>query len=143
MTACRPGLSDSYPDLIGATRSLAQLTGLPYVIENVSGAPIRPDVMLCGHMFGLRLYRHRLFEASVFLWQPSHPRHRTRASRAGHWEPGTIISVSGNCAPIAEARVAMGIDWTNRDELGEAIPPAYTEFVGRQLLAHLAEGAIA
>lgn len=87
-------------------------------------------------MFGLDLYRHRLFESSFPIAQPNHPRHVIPASPAGHWEPGTIISVSGHCN-AAEARRAMGIPWMNRDELAEAIPPAYTEFIGGQLLARL------
>lgn len=134
MSNCRPGLADTYPDLIGATRQLLQQTGLPYVIENVPGAPLHSPIMLCGHMFKLPLYRHRLFESSEFVWQPDHPRHVIPGGRAGHWKPGQIISVSGNCAPIALAREAMGVDWMTRDELAESIPPAYTEYVGAQLI---------
>ena len=88
-------------------------------------------------MFGLALYRHRWFESNAPLEQPSHPRHDIPASRAGHWEPGTIISVSGNCSPISVARDAMGIDWMPRAELAESIPPAYTQFIGEQLLREL------
>lgn len=141
MSACRPGLSDDYPDLIAAARSLLELTGLPYVIENVPRSPLRPDLVLCGQMFGLELYRHRIFETNWFAWQPEHPKHVTPASRAGHWKPGTIMSVSGHVAPIAEAKRAMGIDWMTRDELAEAIPPAYTEHVGRQLIEHIGRAA--
>jgi DNA (cytosine-5)-methyltransferase 1 len=135
MSKCRPGLGDSYPDLIGRTRKLLEEARLPYVIENVPGSPLRDPIMLCGHMFGLHLYRHRLFESSLPLVAPDHPAHVKPASKAGHWKPGTVISVAGNCAPIAVAREAMGIDWTNRSELAEAIPPAYTEYIGAQLLA--------
>lgn len=135
MSACRPGLSDDYPDLIAATRGLLDLTCLPYVMENVVGSPLRPDLMLCGAMFGRETYRHRVFESNVFLWQPEHPRHTVRASKAGHWEPGTYISVSGNCSPIALAREVMDIEWMNRRELGEAIPPYFTQHIGAQLLA--------
>ncbi len=141
MSACRPGLADEYPDLIAPVRNLLGLTGLPWVMENVVGSPLRPDLMLCGQMFGLPLYRHRIFESSVFMWQPDHPRHVIPGSRAGHWTPGHIISVSGNCSPIALAREAMGIDWTNRHELAESIPPAYTQHIGTQLLDHLQERA--
>ncbi|MCT6971865.1 hypothetical protein, partial [Salmonella enterica] len=86
-------------------------------------------------------YRHRVFESNVFLWQPDHPRHVVKASKAGHWEPGTYISVSGNCSPIALAREVMDIDWMNRNELGESIPPYFTEHIGQQLLDHLERGA--
>lgn len=145
MSSCRPGLSDEYPKLIEAVRSMLINTGKPYVIENVVGAPLasRDDLFgfhgaeLCGRMFELDLYRHRLFETSFPVTTPSHPAHITPASRAGHWRPGTVISVSDNCSPIEVARAAMGIDWMNRDELAEAIPPAYTEYIGRQLIEYL------
>lgn len=141
MSACRPGLADEYPDLIAATRGLLELTGLPYVIENVPRSPLRPDLVLCGHMFGLKLYRHRVFETNTFMWQPEHVKHVIPASKAGHWKPGTIISISGHVSPIAVAKEAMGIDWMSRDELSEAIPPAMTEFIGTQLITHLQEAA--
>jgi len=149
MSACRPGLSDDYPDLVEATRARLQASGLPWIIENVPGSPVLKHsglfdlhgIELCGHMFGLELYRHRHFESSVHLWQPDHPRHLVPGAKAGHWRPGEIISVSGNCSPIALARSAMGIDWMNRSELSEAIPPAYTEYIGAQLLEHMAVAA--
>lgn len=139
MSVCRPGLSDDYPDLIGPTRELLIETGVPWVIENVRGArkEMLNPFMLCGAMFGLELYRHRLFESSEFVWQPEHPKHVISASKAGHWKPGTYISVSGNCSPIALARKSMGIDWMTRAELAESIPPAFTEYIGEQLMAHL------
>jgi DNA (cytosine-5)-methyltransferase 1 len=137
MSNCREGLAASYDDLIEPMRDEFERIGGPYVIENVVGAPLRDPVMLCGHMFGLPLYRHRLFESNVPLVQPEHPAHTLPASKAGHWRPGTIISVAGHCSPIALAREAMGIDWMTRDELAEAIPPAYTEAIGRELIAQL------
>jgi DNA (cytosine-5)-methyltransferase 1 len=133
MSVCRPGLADNYPDLVAATRARLEEWGGRYVIENVPRAPLLNPVTLCGFMFGLRLYRHRLFESNRLLLVPDHPRHTVRTSRAGHYEPGTIISVAGNCAPIGVAREVMGIGWTNRAELAEAIPPAYTWFLGEQL----------
>ena len=142
MTSCRVGLADKYEALAEAVRERLEASGSPWVIENVEGAPLnrRSDifgnhgVMLCGSMFGLPLYRHRLFETSFPIESPKHPPHDIPASKAGHWRPGTIISVCGNCSPISVARKAMGIDWMNREELAEAIPPAYTEFVGRRLM---------
>ncbi len=141
MTNCRPGVAGTHPDLITPTRYCLQRTGLPWVIENVPGSPLRDPVVLCGQMFGLALYRHRLFESNVPLEQPGHPRHIVPASKAGHWRPGTIISVSGHVAPVAVARDAMGIQWTTRDELSDMIPPAYTEHIGRQLLERIMEQA--
>jgi DNA (cytosine-5)-methyltransferase 1 len=109
-------------------------SGLPYVIENVPGAPLKNPIMLCGSMFGLKTYRHRLFESNVPIAQPEHPAHTVPTSKAGHWEVGTYISVAGHCAPMWMAREAMGIDWMNRAELTEAIPPAYAEYIYRQLI---------
>ncbi len=143
MSACRPGLSEGYPDLIAASRGLLDLTGLPYVMENVPQSPLRPDVVLCGHMFGMELYRHRVFEANWPTQEPMHVPHTLPASKAGHWKPGTIMSISGHVSPIAKAREVMGIDWMTRDELAESIPPAYTEEIGQQLMGHLAERRVA
>lgn len=149
MSACRPGLADEYPDLVAATRGLLELTRLPWVMENVVGSPLASasdlfgshGTVLCGHMFGLKLYRHRIFETSFAVHTPPHPAHVIPASKAGHWKPGTIISVSGNCSPIAVAREAMGIDWMPRNELAESIPPAYSEHVGGFLLEQMQEAA--
>lgn len=138
MTACRPGLAAEYPDLIASTRALLIESGLPWVIENVPGAPLIDPVWLCGQMFGLDLYRHRGFESSDNLATPAHPPHTTPASKAGHWAPGTVMSVAGHVSPMWKAREVMGgIDWMTRDELGESIPPAYTEHIGAQLIDHL------
>lgn len=141
MAACRPELAESYPDLIAPLREFLNDTGLPWVIENVPPAPLKDPVMLCGQMFGLELYRHRMFEANFDITVPSHPMHTVPASRAGHWTPGTVMSVAGHVSPVAQARRAMGIDWMNREEMAEAIPPAFTEFIGRQLLDALAVAA--
>jgi DNA (cytosine-5)-methyltransferase 1 len=141
MSNCRPGLAGEYPDLIAPLREALDGWGGPYVLENVVGAPLRPDAVLCGHMFGLPLYRHRVFEANFPISAPAHPQHVIPASKAGHWRPGTIISVSGHVAPVKLAREAMGVDWTTREELAEAIPPAYTEFIGEQLMQHLRAAA--
>lgn len=145
MTGCRPGNANSHPDLVDETRQVLQSAGAAFVIENVPGAPLDSfsnlfgghGAHLCGLMFGLDLYRHRIFETSFPVSQPKHPRHTIPASKAGHWKPGTIISVCGNCAPIALARKVMGIDWMAQSELSQAIPPAYTEFIGRQLMVAL------
>jgi DNA (cytosine-5)-methyltransferase 1 len=136
MSSCRPGLADKYPKLIDPTRQRLRAARVPYVIENVVGAPLIDPVELCGHMFGLELYRHRLFECSFPCPEPPHPAHTMPASKAGHWRPGTVMSVAGHVSPIAKAREVMGIDWMTRDELTEAIPPAYTEIIGREFSIH-------
>ena len=143
MSNSRPGIADEYPRLIEPVGELLQAIGLPYVIENVPGAKahMHDPVTLCGQMFGLELYRHRLFESNVRIEQPEHPAHVVPASKAGHWKPGTVMSVAGHVSPIAKAREVMGIDWMTRDELAESIPPAFAEHLGAQLLAYVAERA--
>ena len=137
MSNCRPGLADEYPRLIGPVRELFKAAGIPYVIENVplARAEMRDPIMLCGFMFGRELYRHRLFETNFPLPQPDHPEHTIPASKAGHWRPGTVMSVAGHVSPVAKAREVMEIDWTTREELVEAIPPYYAEYVGEHLMA--------
>lgn len=142
MSKCRPGLAETYPDLIGPWREAIQATGLPYVIENVYGAPLNNPVMLCTASFdGRETYRHRFFESNILLTVPPHPEHTVRASRAGHWEPGTYISIAGHCSPMWKAREAMGIDWCTREELKEAVPPCFTEYIGLQVQAALEQAA--
>lgn len=131
-----------WPRLIEPTRNLLQRTGLPYVIENVEGAPIKNPIVLCGTMFpGLRVIRHRLFESNVALQVPPHGKHPlvfTHDKRKAHYgklnQNRAFVSVTGggNCS-VENARLAMGIDWMTKNELNESIPPAYTEFIGRQI----------
>ncbi len=129
----------THPDLIEPTRDLLEGTGLPYVIENVAGAPIRHDVVLCGEMFGLRIHRHRYFElGGFFVWQQPHAAHHLGGALHNcHVEEGYARQVVGNYSNHDDASDAMGIDWMTRRELAEAIPPAYTEFIGEQLLAQV------
>lgn len=131
--------ADTHPDLIAPVRDLLEQTGLPYVIENVVGAPIRKDVLLCGEMFGLRVHRHRYFETSgFFVMQPRHSPHTLKgAAHNCHIEDGYTRIVAGNYANHEDASEAMGIDWMTRQELAEAIPPAYTEHIGMYLRAEL------
>lgn len=134
MSGCRKGLADKYEQLIPLVRATLKSWGGPYIIENVIGAPLENPVMLCGAMFGLRTYRHRLFESNMKLITPDHPSHIIPSSKAGHWKPGTFISVAGHCAPIKMAREAMGIDWMSRENLAEAIPPIFAEYLSKQIL---------
>jgi DNA (cytosine-5)-methyltransferase 1 len=131
---------NSHPDFITATRAALHLIGKPYVIENVPGAPLKEPFELCGAMFpSLKTYRHRLFESNVPVWIPSHPDHVVATTKMGR-KPieGQYMHVVGNFSGVQQARDAMGIDWMTRDELREAIPPAYTEHIGRQLVAAFA-----
>lgn len=148
-----------HPDLLPAVRDALLAWGGPYVIENVPGAPMPGAVVLCGSEFGLSAYdpasdrrltlrRHRLFESNVFLMGAggctcaedrakgriggvygggSTDRNHAREVRRGGYTPSNSV-----------AKELMGIDWMKREDLTQAIPPAYTEFLGDQLLAHLA-----
>ena len=133
-----------YEDFIPGTRELLKASGLPYIIENVEGAPLIDPVVLCGTMFpGLRVLRHRLFESNIALTTPPHGAHPlvfTHDKRKAHYgqldQDVSFVQVTGggNCT-IANAKDAMGIDWMTKDELNEALPPAYTEYLGKQLMA--------
>lgn len=136
----------AYPDLIAPLRRLLEATGLPYVIENVEGAPLIDPVVLCGTMFpGLRVIRHRLFETNWPLEAPHHPKHPlvfTHDKRKSHYgrldQDTSFVQVTGGGnASVANKLAAMGIDWMTGREVNEAIPPAYTEYVGRHLLGHV------
>lgn len=143
----------SYPDdhlnLIGPTRDHLKALGIPYVIENVAGARhlLVSPIFLCGSQFNLKVYRHRYFEISPFLviTPPHHP-HRDQTPSAGNGiSPKGFISVAGSGGVkgmnskeiVAYWSASMGIDWMTRAELAEAIPPAYSEYIGRQLIAIL------
>jgi DNA (cytosine-5)-methyltransferase 1 len=132
-----------YPDLLGPTRGLLTETDLPWVIENVPGAPMRPDFKLCGCQFGLELRRERWFETSWHGFQLAAPHHHPYPvpSVVGHGTPSWVRKQLGYNPTIHHYRAAMGIDWMNRNELSQAIPPAYTEYIGAQLLQHIKAAA--
>lgn len=133
--------SNQHPDLVDATRRLLADSGRPWVIENVPGSPLRNPLLLCGTMFKLKVIRHRLFESSIYLQAPGqrcwHPQ-RGKVGKAGvrNKKPGDWISVAGNVSR-APAAAAMGIAWMTRAEIAQAIPPAYCEWIGKQLLSAL------
>jgi DNA (cytosine-5)-methyltransferase 1 len=130
-----------YPALVPEVRRLLNLIGLPYVIENVIGAPLVNAFRLCGSSFGLGVRRHRLFETSPMM---------LGAPQCAHHLQPEPVDVTGTGGPsskprtgggihrkpknLAHAREAMGIDWMTRPELSEAVPPAYTEWIGRRLI---------
>lgn len=127
-----------FPDLIGPTRELLVQTGLPWVIENVMDAEpeLRDPVMLCGETFGLQTYRHRLFETNWGLTAPPHAEHVARNTKMGRPPvDGEYMHIVGNFSGVPRARGIMRMPWATRDGLREAIPPAYAEYVGRQMLA--------
>lgn len=147
----------NHADQLTPTRALLQQTGQPWVIENVPGAPLRPDFKICGCVVGLpEIERERWFETSGWHSYDLRPPccHLVQpVTVAGHGEPSgprlkraQVISVVGGGrdkakprrnADVSDWRRVMGIDWMTRDELAQAIPPAYTEYVGRQLMEYL------
>ncbi|MGW5229634.1 DNA methylase [Nocardia niigatensis] len=137
-------MAHKYPQLIPATRDALTATGLPWVMENVQGAKLRRDVVLCGEMFGLKVIRHRIFELGRWTAPtPTHLPHRGRVAgyRHGKRYDGPYVAVygcGGGKGSVAEWQEAMGIDWTSdRESLAEAIPPAYTAWLGGHLLSAL------
>ena len=128
--------SGAHPDLIEPIRNLLMLTKKLYVIENVIGAPLIDPKVLCGLSFGLRVRRHRLFETNFFFLVPPDQcknedyyvifGNEVRERRHGEH--------AGRKNKINEGRIAMGIEWMTRKELSEAIPPAYTEYIGKRIL---------
>lgn len=147
VTAARWDRRDSHADLVDPVRELLIASGKPYVIENVVGAPLINPLVLCGSMFGLGvdgsiLKRHRLFESDIPLVPPGPDDCKGRPvvgvyGTGGAWTRtapgGGGVKVSG-----AKAARALGIDWTDHQAaLAQAIPPAYTEWIGHQLAAHI------
>lgn len=128
--------ADAHPDLIDTVREKLEAWGGPWIMENVVGAPMRNPTTVCGLALGLKVKRHRLFESNLFLMCPPCPSHdqdyyvifghEVRNRRHGQ--------AAGRKNKIKEGRAAMGIDWMTRGELSEAIPPAYAEFLMRQVV---------
>lgn len=117
-----------YPDLVAPTRELLIKIGKPYIIENVVGAPLRVDLLLCGSQFGLGMIRHRIFECSFPV-----PLLRPTCHHEGMYDPWHY-----GTRQREEMSAGMGIDWTmTREEVREAIPPAYTEWIGLRIMADM------
>ena len=136
--ARRHGHVKPRPNLIPAVRNLLANSGTPYIIENVPGARehMKEPVVLCGSMFGLDVRRHRLFETSFTVRQPR-CRHDLQTPR---FPPATnrknlrrTVEVGVWRIPLDIQRRAMGIDWMTREELSQAIPPAYAEYLAVEL----------
>lgn len=158
----RKGWTDNHVNLIPETRAALDAVGRPYVIENGPSEHLRPDVELCGLMFGLPILRHRYFE--IANWRTLAPAHPGPLNHRGHltigwrhgchrtvepsicpkhdkWCKGTVYGVygkGGGKPTVPQAQAAMGIDWMDTiEDLNEAIPPAYTEWLGLRLIEHL------
>lgn len=147
--------ADEHPDLLTPALALLRPLSMPWVVENVQGAKhhMRPMVILHGGMFDLGVHRPRLFESNVLLLMPksrqvkspigvygTKPDGRTtyRYRNNGNYKGKSLIRAAKS---VEEAREVMGIDWMTWDEIRKAIPPAYTEFIGAQLIEYVAERA--
>jgi DNA (cytosine-5)-methyltransferase 1 len=142
ITLMHPGAAEAHPDLVAATRAALVASGLPYVIENVPRAPLHNPVTLCGTMFGLgasgmELRRHRAIESNVAIWPPASCHHRLPAVGVYGNPGGSSKRDRRRFGSAADWREAMGVDWMSSAELAEAIPPAYTEHIGRALMEAL------
>lgn len=135
-----------YPDIIEPIRKKLIESGKPYIIENVIGAPLINPIVLCGAMFNLNVIRHRLFESNIKLEVPEHPAHKPPIIRPHKNNPDKMVKRSVYCSVAGHGghgdsfkfddwKEAMKIDWMTKLELTQAIPPAYTEYLGKQLLA--------
>lgn len=139
---------EEHVDLIAPTRELLIKTGKPYVIENVEGAPLINPIKLCGSQFeNMYTQRPRLFESNIHLRKPDAPvvRHKTLKLGQGPAEDG-YITVAGTRPPkgMNEVQAKLyygfalgGIDWMSLEELTQAIPPIYTQFIGKQIIEYL------
>ena len=124
--AKRYGYNQNHEDLLTPTRIGLISSGKRWIIENVPNSPMRADLILCGSMFGLKLRRHRLFESNVPL----------SLKGLKHDHSYRVYSPHGNPHFKGEAKLwaeALDIDWMKSRELSQAIPPAYTHFIGEQL----------
>ena len=144
------GRDYDHADLVAVTMTALAELGKPYVVENVENArrALGNALRICGTGLGLPLRRHRWFASDLMMWgvECEHERFNTPRYWTG-WRPhgeqrlSMVVQVYGNAGGRSEWAAAMGIDWMTPEEMTEAIPPAYTEHIGRQLIEHLARAA--
>jgi DNA (cytosine-5)-methyltransferase 1 len=134
-TRARKLQGNCHPDLISVTREALQLTGKLFVIENVPGAPLHNPVVLCGLMFGLNFYRHRLFESNIAISTSPHPPHIAPLAKMGRVaKEHEVLQCVGNFSGVERGRREMQTPWMSQHGMAQCVPPAYTEFIGRQLI---------
>lgn len=129
-----------YPDYIGKTRDLLKKSEVPYIIENVVGAPLINPVRLCGTMFPeLRVFRHRLFESNIPITVPMKCSHEGHKAIEYRYKGGDFYIVAGHMpGTLQEWSNAMGIyHMKTKKELAESIPPAYSKYLGLQVIEWL------
>jgi DNA (cytosine-5)-methyltransferase 1 len=144
--------SRKHKDSLTPIREILKSINVPWIIENVVGAPMFDALTLCGTMFNLgvgdaELWRHRIFESSIFIAKPRPCSHRSKARCIGIYgghgrDRRRVMGHSGERSvrdgtqdfSVADRKIAMGIDWMSGEELSQAVPPAYTEWIGKQLM---------
>ncbi len=138
-SAYRRNAGYEYADLVAITRQFLIDSGKPYIIENVVGAPLENPVTLCGTMFpGLKVFRHRIFESNIPLKVEMSCNHEGHKIKKRRWEDGDFFTVAGKwVGTTAEWSDAIGIDWMNKQELAQAIPPAYSQYLAEQVYEYL------
>lgn len=139
----------AYLDALAAVRERLMAYGRPWIIENVARAPMHHALLICGTALGLKVRRHRLFDSSHLLWSPGGCQHsaddvncyghgawnyRPRSAEHAHW---TRTNAGQSPVSIAMAKAAFQAEWMTRSELAECVPPAYTEWIGRQIMTAL------
>lgn len=130
---------EKHPDMVAWIRKSLPYLAPAWAIENVWGAPLINPILLCGEMFGLRVMRHRLFETSWHMFQPHHPPHRREGAIRKQGDGGYYFRVYGHETGKADWGTAMGIDWMKSPELAQAIPPAYSQYIGEFAMKHIRE----
>lgn len=132
----------NYPDLIAATRERLKATGKPYIIENVPGAPLINLIVLNGAFFALKVRRVRLFECNPQIPFVLLPNDAPSSFRMGRpIRDGEAITPVGHFSNVKYAQKQMEIDWMGQKDLAQAIPPAYTEFIGKQIIKAIKESS--
>lgn len=130
---------EKYPDYIDAIRQKLIRTNKHFVIENVLKSPLRRDLVICGCQVDLNhIRRQRVFEMSFNCPQlKGHDHRHLSITVTGTGTPTGTWRAWGRALKLSEFKKAMGIDWMARKELSEAIPPAYTEYIGKELIKYI------
>jgi DNA (cytosine-5)-methyltransferase 1 len=128
---------NDYPELVDDVRTALVKLGKPYVIENVRGAPLKEPLLLNGSVFGLFVHKPRLFECSFDVPQPRIPPTPAPVKMGRKVRKGQYIQPIGNFSGAQYAREQMEIDWMTRDELAQAVPPAYTKYIGKHWMDNI------
>lgn len=127
---------EAYFDFIPVLRDILLQIRKPYIIENVETAPLRDPILLCGGMFGLRTYRHRIFETNMVIPRLRHHTHEHQTAPVGRSAcANEYLNLVGHFPDVELARRVMSMPWASRDGIADAVPPAYTQYLGEYAMA--------